>query len=96
MSRKLTIPAGKPVKVILTSRDVIHSFFVLPAMITEDAVPGRLTHLWFQMNKPGEYYVLCREFCGTWHSHMFAVLKVVPEAEFNAWLSTGTPRQTQQ
>jgi cytochrome c oxidase subunit 2 len=94
--QKAYIPAGKPVKVILTSRDVIHSFFVLPAMITEDAVPGRLTHLWFQVNKPGEYYVLCREFCGTWHSRMFAVLKVVPEAEFNAWLGTGTPQQTQQ
>ncbi|WP_340694447.1 cytochrome c oxidase subunit II [Hydrogenobacter thermophilus] len=96
--QKAYIPAGKPVKVILTSRDVIHSFFVLPAMVTEDAVPGRLTHLWFQINKPGEYYVLCREFCGTWHSHMFAVLKVVPEAEFNAWLSAGSSQQqtTQQ
>ncbi len=91
--QKAYIPAGKPIKVILTSRDVIHSFFVLPAMITEDAVPGRITHLWFQINKPGEYYVLCREFCGTWHSRMFATLKVVPESEFNAWLGSGATKE---
>jgi cytochrome c oxidase subunit 2 len=52
--QKAYIPAGKPVKVYMTSRDVIHSFFVQPAKITEDAVPGRITKLWFQINKPGE------------------------------------------
>ncbi|WP_041434291.1 cytochrome c oxidase subunit II [Thermocrinis albus] len=88
--QKVYIPAGKPVKVYLTSRDVIHSFFVHPARITEDAVPGRITHTWFQINKPGEYFVFCREYCGTWHSHMFAILKVVPEGEFNRWLGVTT------
>ena len=58
----------------------------MPARITEDMVPGRITHLWFQINKPGEYWVFCREFCGTGHSHMFAKLKVVPQEQFAMWL----------
>ncbi len=84
--QKIVVPAGKPVKALLTSLDVIHSFYVMPARITEDMVPGRITHLWFQINKPGEYWVFCREFCGTGHSHMFTKIKVVPEEEFYAWL----------
>ncbi len=83
---KIVVPAGKPVKALLTSKDVIHSFYVMPARITEDMVPGRITHLWFQINKPGEYWIFCREYCGTGHSHMFAKLKVVPPEEFTAWL----------
>lgn len=85
-SVKAYIPAGKPVKVYCTSRDVIHSFFVHEARVTEDCVPGRITKLWFQFNKPGEYWVFCREYCGTWHSRMASVLKVVSEDEFNKWL----------
>jgi len=84
--QKIVVPAGKPVKALLTSRDVIHSFYVMPARITEDMVPGRITHLWFQINEPGEYWIFCREFCGTGHSHMFAKLKVVPPEQFTAWL----------
>ncbi|NPB08382.1 MAG: cytochrome c oxidase subunit II [Aquificae bacterium] len=84
--QKPVVPAGKPVRVLLTSMDVIHSFYVMPARITEDAVPGRTTYLWFQINKPGEYYIFCREFCGTGHSHMFSILKVVPPEQFTAWL----------
>ncbi|MFN7064964.1 MAG: cytochrome c oxidase subunit II [Aquificaceae bacterium] len=93
-SVKVYIPAGKPVKVYCTSRDVLHSFFVHKAMITEDCVPGRITKLWFQFNKPGEYWVFCREYCGTWHSRMASVLKAVSEEEFNKWL--GGEQQTQQ
>ncbi len=84
--QKIVVPAGKPVKVLLTSLDVVHAFYVMPAKIVEDAVPGRITYLWFQINKPGEYWVFCREFCGTGHSHMFAKLKVVPPEQFALWL----------
>jgi len=83
---KPVVPAGKPVKVLLTSMDVIHSFFVLPAKVTEDAVPGRTTYMWFQINEPGEYWIFCKEYCGTGHSHMFSKLKVVPPEQFTAWL----------
>ncbi|SHK34154.1 cytochrome c oxidase subunit II [Thermocrinis minervae] len=91
--QKIVIPAGKPVKVLLTSRDVIHSFYVRPAKVMEDAVPGRITHLWFQINKPGEYWVFCREYCGTQHSRMVAILKVVPQAEFDKWVNQGVSNQ---
>ncbi|MCS7084031.1 MAG: cytochrome c oxidase subunit II [Aquificaceae bacterium] len=88
------IPAGKPVKVYCTSRDVIQSFYVHPAKVTEDCVPGRITHLWFQINKPGNYWVFCREYCGTQHSKMAAVLRVVPEEQFQKWVSEGVqPKQ---
>jgi len=80
------IPAGVPIKVLLTSQDVVHSFYVRAAGVTQDAVPGRTTYLWFQINKPGEYWVFCREYCGQWHSRMFAKLKVVPKEEFERWL----------
>ena len=86
---KAYIPAGTSVKVLLTSRDVLHSFYVHPAKAMEDAVPGRITHMWFQINKPGEYWVFCREYCGTQHSRMAAVLKVVPKEEFEKWLNEG-------
>jgi len=82
---KAYIPAGVPIKVLLTSQDVIHSFYVQPAKVTEDAVPGRITHMWFKINQPGEYWVFCREYCGTKHSKMVAVLKVVPKEEFEKW-----------
>lgn len=88
--QKVVVPAGKPVKALLTSLDVIHSFYVMPAHITEDMVPGRITHLWFQINQPGEYWVFCREFCGTGHSHMFTKLKVVPQEQFTQWLKGGS------
>ncbi len=88
--QKVVVPAGKPVKALLTSLDVIHSFYVRPAHITEDAVPGRITHLWFQINKPGEYWIFCREYCGRGHSHMFAKLKVVPPEQFALWLKGGS------
>ncbi|MCS6997961.1 MAG: cytochrome c oxidase subunit II [Aquificaceae bacterium] len=86
---KAYIPEGRPIKVLCTSRDVIHSFYVHPAKVTEDCVPGRITHLWFQINKPGDYWVFCREYCGTQHSKMAAVLKVVPKEEFENWLQQG-------
>ncbi len=91
---KAYLPAETPIKVLLTSKDVIHSFYVHPAKAMEDVVPGRITHMWFQINKPGEYWVFCREYCGTQHSKMAAVLKVVPKEEFDKWLNQGT--QTSQ
>ena len=87
--QKIVLPAGKPIKVLLTSRDVLHAFYVQPARVMEDAVPGRITHLWFQINKPGEYWAFCREYCGTQHARMVAVLKMVPQEEFDRWLNGG-------
>lgn len=81
------VPIGKPVKFILSSKDVIHSFFLPAFRKKQDAVPGTYTHLWIQPNKEGEYYIFCAEFCGTEHSSMIAKLKVVSYKKYADWLS---------
>ena len=85
----LYVPAGRPVKLILSSEDVLHSYFVPSFRVKQDAVPGRYTMLWFDAEKPGEYTVFCTEYCGALHSGMLSKIKVLPEAEFEAWLSGG-------
>lgn len=82
----LYVPVGKPVKLLLTSKDVIHAFHIPDAKTMEDAVPGRVTHLWFQFNKTGDYRAYCREYCGTAHAFMLATIKVVTPEEFERWL----------
>jgi cytochrome c oxidase subunit 2 len=82
----LTVPVGKPVKLELTSRDVIHAFYIRQAKTMEDAVPGRVTHLWFQFNETGEYQAFCREYCGAAHAYMLATIKVVTPEEFDTYL----------
>ncbi|MBE8222091.1 MAG: cytochrome c oxidase subunit II [Bdellovibrionales bacterium] len=81
------VPVNKPVKFILSSKDVIHSLFLPAFRKKQDAVPGRYTSLWIQPNKEGEYYIFCAEFCGTGHSEMIAKLKVVSFKEYAKWLS---------
>ncbi|HEY2387510.1 MAG TPA: cytochrome c oxidase subunit II, partial [Candidatus Binatia bacterium] len=67
---ELHVPTGQPIKLTLTSEDVIHSFYVPAFRIKQDAVPGRYTNEWFEATTPGTYHLFCAEFCGTWHSHM--------------------------
>ena len=78
---RVVIPADTPVKVILSSSDVIHSFYVPAFRMKMDAVPGRYTYAWFEA-KPGTYTVLCAEYCGAAHSRMLATLEVVPKEEY--------------
>ena len=79
------IPVGKPVKLVMTSTDVIHSFYVPNFRSKQDVIPGRYTTEWFEATKEGEFPVLCTEYCGTDHSNMLAKIKVVPQADFDAW-----------
>jgi cytochrome c oxidase subunit 2 len=79
----LVVPAGKPIALKLTSADVIHSFFVPAFRLKEDCMPGRENHAWFQADEPGEYNILCAEYCGDEHSRMLATVKVVPREEFD-------------
>ncbi|OGP94814.1 MAG: cytochrome c oxidase subunit II [Deltaproteobacteria bacterium RBG_16_54_18] len=81
----LRVPVGKPIRLILTSKDVIHSFFVPAFQIKEDCVPGMETHLWFTVNETGSYDIFCTEYCGVGHSHMRSKVVAVPPAEFAAW-----------
>jgi cytochrome c oxidase subunit 2 len=78
----LEVPRGKPVRLLLTSDDVIHSFFIPEFRIKQDAVPGRYSSLWFQAEELGDFTVLCSEYCGTSHSAMRATIRVVSEEDF--------------
>jgi cytochrome c oxidase subunit II len=84
----LHVPADRPVRLLITSRDVIHSFFIPEFRVKMDAVPGRYTETWFQATKPGRYRIYCTEFCGTWHSQMVGDVVVLPPAEFDRWLAS--------
>ena len=83
----LRVPAGRPVRLLITSRDVIHSFFVPALRIKQDALPGRYTQTWFNAERPGRYEIFCAEYCGLSHSGMLAELVVMPQPEFDQWLT---------
>lgn len=85
----LVVPAGRPIKLTMSSKDVIHSFFVPEFRIKRDVIPGRYTVMWFEAPGVGEHYVLCTEYCGTSHSKMMAKVRVVPQEEFDEWVSSG-------
>jgi cytochrome c oxidase subunit 2 len=92
----LRVPLGKPIKLILTSKDVIHSFFVPAFQIKEDCVPGMETHLWFTADEAGSYDVFCTEYCGVGHSHMRSKVVAMPPTEFAAWYSKVTSSEKPQ
>lgn len=84
----LYVPAGRPVRLLITSRDVIHSFFVPAFRLKQDAVPGRYTVAWFEATKTGIYPAYCTEYCGTAHSMMRADVVVLDPADFQRWLAS--------
>ena len=81
----LYVPVETPVKLLLHSQDVIHSFYIPAFRIKEDAVPGLQNHLWFEANEPGDYHVLCAEYCGLRHAYMLTKVKAMPKASFDSW-----------
>jgi cytochrome c oxidase subunit 2 len=86
---ELHIPVGQPVKLTMTSEDVIHSFFV-PAFRTKaDVLPGRYTTTWFEATKPGKYHLFCSQYCGTKHSAMIGWIYAMEPQDYQAWLSGG-------
>jgi cytochrome c oxidase subunit II len=82
----LHVPANRPVRLLMTSRDVIHSFFVPDFRIKQDVLPGRYTETWFEATKPGRYQILCSQYCGTWHSQMWGEIVVMPGPEYDQWM----------
>jgi cytochrome c oxidase subunit 2 len=84
---QLHVPVGRPVKLIMTSEDVIHDFFVPAFRVKADVIPGRYTHLWFEPTVPGTYRLFCAEYCGTKHSGMIGEVIVMEPKEFQNWLS---------
>ena len=83
----LHVPAHRPVRVLLTSRDVIHSFYVPAFRIKKDVLPGRYTELWFEAVAAGHYQIFCAEMCGIGHSAMLGEVVVHEAAEFEDWLA---------
>ena len=88
---ELRVPLGRPVKLLLTSQDVIHGFYAPAFRIKQDAVPGMTTYLWFQSTQLGTFDVLCSQYCGLEHSHMLSKIVVLPEEEFTRWYQSKKP-----
>lgn len=86
---ELVLPVDRPVKLTMSSLDVIHSFYVPAFRIKRDVLPNRYTVLWFQPTETGEFDILCAEYCGTAHSRMLAKVKVVSEKDYEAWVDSG-------
>ncbi len=86
---ELHVPVGRDVKLIMTSQDVIHSFYVPAFRIKQDVLPGRYTTAWFRATKPGTYHLFCAEYCGSQHSGMIGQVVVLEPAQYQAWLSGG-------
>jgi cytochrome c oxidase subunit 2 len=84
---ELHVPVGRDVKLIMTSQDVIHSFYVPAFRIKQDVLPGRYTTMWFHATKPGTYHVFCAEYCGTQHSGMIGSVVVMEPRDYEAWMS---------
>src|SRR5262245_35979376 len=91
---ELHVPVGVPVRLTLTSEDVIHSFFVPAFRVKKDALPGRYTNLWFEATRTGTYHLFCAEYFGTKHSGMIGSVTVMEPADFQAWLSGGASGQS--
>ena len=86
---ELHVPVGRAVKLIMTSEDVIHDFFVPAFRVKADVVPGRYTTLWFQATLPGRYRLFCSQYCGTRHSGMTGEVVVMEPTAYQTWLGGG-------
>jgi cytochrome c oxidase subunit 2 len=85
----LHVPTGQPIRLKLTSEDVIHSFYAPVFRLKQDAIPGRYTEVWFEATKPGTYHLFCAEYCGAEHSRMIGSIVVMEPREYETWLAGG-------
>src|SRR6202050_748427 len=86
---ELHVPVGRDVKMIMTSQDVIHSFYIPAFRLKQDVLPGRYTTLWFRATKPGTYHLFCAEYCGTQHSGMIGDIVVMEPEDYAQWMAGG-------
>lgn len=87
----LHLPVGRPVKLAITSADVLHSLFIPAFRVKEDCVPGLETYLWFQPDEVGTYDLFCSEYCGTGHSSMITTVHVLSREDFDRWYQGDRP-----
>ncbi|WP_367067745.1 cytochrome c oxidase subunit II [Oryzisolibacter sp. LB2S] len=83
----LVVPVNKKIRIITTANDVIHSWMVPSFGVKQDAIPGFVRDTWFRAEKPGDYYGQCAELCGKEHAYMPIHVKVLPQAEYTAWVN---------
>ncbi len=88
-TNELRVPIGRNVRLVMSSEDVLHSFFVPAFRVKHDVLPNRYTSVWFNATTEGEKQVFCTEYCGTQHSGMLAKVMVLPEDEFQEWVESG-------
>jgi cytochrome c oxidase subunit 2 len=89
-SGTLNLPLGRPVKLSITSMDMLHSLSIPAFRVKEDAVPGMETYLWFLPDEAGTYDLFCTEYCGTGHSSMTTTVEVMPVKVFESWYAGKT------
>ena len=91
---ELHVPVGRKIKLIMTSEDAIHDFFIPAFRIKADVLPGKYTTQWFEATKPGTYHLFCAEYCGMNHSGMIGSVIVMQPADFDNWLSGNASQQS--
>ncbi|HEX5270091.1 MAG TPA: cytochrome c oxidase subunit II [Gemmataceae bacterium] len=84
---ELHVPTGRPIKVVLTSEDVIHSFYVPDFRVHMDVLPERYTSVWFEPTVPGDYHLFCSQYCGTNHAGMIGWVHVMKPGDYQTWLN---------
>jgi cytochrome c oxidase subunit 2 len=87
-NNELHVPIGRPVRLIMTSQDVIHSFYIPAFRVKQDVLPGRYTTMWFEATQEGEYHLFCAEYCGTEHAKMGGRVVAMSVADYERWLVT--------
>jgi len=83
----LHVPVNTPIKIVLSSTDVLHSFYIPVMRAKMDVLPNRYNVMWFNAEKVGEYPIFCTEYCGTQHSQMSAMVKILPIKVYEKWLT---------
>ena len=86
---ELHVPVGVPIKVTMTSQDVIHDFYIPAFRVKKDALPGRYSSIWFQATETGTYHLFCAQYCGTNHSEMIGWVYVMTPTDYATWLAGG-------
>ncbi len=93
---ELHVPLGRPVKLTMTSEDVIHDFYVPAFRVKKDVLPGRYTTLWFQATKLGTFHLFCAQYCGAFHAGMIGSVIVMEPDQYEAWLAGGAPGESME
>jgi cytochrome c oxidase subunit II len=86
---ELHVPLGRPVKLTMTSEDVIHDFYVPAFRVKKDVLPGRYTSLWFEPTQTGTFHLFCAQYCGAFHAGMLGSVVVMEPDEYERWLAGG-------